>query len=70
MSSIGVILSLEITLDLECENKFLRGELKEEIYKEQLEGFEVKDKENLVYRLKKNIYGLKQAPFQWYMKFD
>lgn len=34
---------------------------------EQPEGFEVKRKENLVCRLKKS---LKQAPRQWYKKFD
>eukprot|EP00253_Pinus_taeda_P013798 PITA_13798 len=49
---------------------FLRGELEEEIYMEQLEGFIEKGKEGLVCRLKKSIYGLKQAPRQWYKKFD
>ena len=37
---------------------------------EQLEGFEVKGKEQLVCKLKKSLYGLKQAPRQWYKKFD
>ena len=36
----------------------------------QLQGFEVKGKENLVCKLKKSLYGLKQAPRQWYLKFD
>ena len=36
---------------------------------QQLEGFEVKGKENLVCKLKKSLYGLKQAPRQWYKKF-
>lgn len=31
---------------------------------------EVKGKENLVRRLKKSLYMLKQAPTQWYLKFE
>jgi len=69
MSSIRVILGLIATLDLECEQldvkiSFLHGELEEEIYMEQLEGFMEKGKEDLVCRLKKSLYGLKQAPRQ------
>ena len=36
----------------------------------QPQGFAVKGKENLVCRLKKSSNGLKQAPWQWYLKFD
>ena len=49
---------------------FLHGNLKEEIYMSYLEGFEVKGKEDLVCRLKKSLYGLKQSPRMWYQKFD
>jgi len=75
MSSIRIILGLVSTLDLECEQldvntAFLHGELEEEIYMEQPEGFKTKGKENLVCKLKKSLYGLKQAPHQWYKRFD
>lgn len=36
----------------------------------QPEGFEQKEKEDLVCRLNKSLYGLKQAPRCWYKRFD
>jgi hypothetical protein len=49
---------------------FLHGELEEEIYMDQPEGFIVPGKENYVCKLKKYLYGLKQSPRQWYKRFD
>ena len=75
MSSIRVVLGLAASLDLEIEQldvktAFLHGDLQEEIYMQQPEGFKVKGKEDYVCKLKKSLYGLKQAPRQWYRKFD
>ncbi|KAG5549866.1 hypothetical protein RHGRI_014986 [Rhododendron griersonianum] len=75
MSSIRVVLGMAASLNLEVEQldvktAFLHGDLEEEIYMEQPEGFKEKGKENLVCKLKKSLYGLKQAPRQWYKKFD
>ena len=75
MTSIHIVLSIVDTKDLHLEHldvkkTFLHGDLDEEIYMAQPQGFEVKGKESLVCRLKKSLYGLKQPSWQWYIKFD
>jgi hypothetical protein len=62
-SSIRTLLSIVAMHDYELEQldvktAFLHGELEEDIYMDQPEGFVVPRKENLVCRLKKSLYGL------------
>lgn len=47
---------------LDVKTAFLNGDLDEEIYMQQPDGFSVKGKEKLVCKLKRSMYGLKQAP--------
>lgn len=49
---------------------FFHGPCKEEVYVKHPEGFLVPGKEHLVYRLKKALYGLRQAPKLWYDEID
>ena len=51
---------------LNIQNTFLYGDLDEEIYMEQPEGFCVQDQEHDVLRLKHALYGLKQVGLAWW----
>jgi hypothetical protein len=74
-SSICTLLNIDIMHDdeleqLDIKTAFLYGELEEDIYINQPEGFVIPRKANFVYRLKKSLYGLNKSPRQWYKKFD
>ncbi|GKF56575.1 retrovirus-related pol polyprotein from transposon TNT 1-94, partial [Tanacetum coccineum] len=51
---------------MDVKMAFLNGELKEEVYVSQPEGFVDQHNPSHVYKLKKALYGLKQEPRAWY----
>eukprot|EP00253_Pinus_taeda_P032053 PITA_32053 len=54
---------------MDVKSSFLYGDLHEEIYMEKPLGF-IQIDSNLICRLKKSIYGFKQAPWALYAKMD
>ena len=55
---------------MDVTTAFLNGELDEEVYMKQPEGFAEKGQEDLVCKLKRSIYGLKQSPRCWNSALD
>jgi hypothetical protein len=51
---------------MDVKNVFLNGYINELVYVEQPSGFEDKKKPNHIYKLRKVLYSLKQAPRAWY----
>ena len=73
--SIRIVIALAVQFGLKLHQMdvttaFLNGELKEDIYMKQPEGYAAKRKEHLVCKLKKSIYGLKQNPRCWNFTLD
>ncbi|GKC82241.1 retrovirus-related pol polyprotein from transposon TNT 1-94, partial [Tanacetum coccineum] len=74
VKTVGLVMALVAHYDLELHQMdvniaFLNGDLHEDVYMTQSEGFMVEFKEHMVCKLKRSIYGLKQASRQWYLKF-
>jgi hypothetical protein len=75
LTTIRVLLALAVSHgvlvhQMDVKTTFLDGELDEEIYMDQPDGFIVEGQKGKVCKLLKSLYGLKQAPKQWHEKFD
>jgi hypothetical protein len=74
-TSIRTIIALAASMgwklhQMDVKTAFLNGEIDEEVYIKQPEGFVIHNEKTHVCRLKKSLYGLKQAPLAWYDKMD
>nr|GFB18876.1 retrovirus-related Pol polyprotein from transposon TNT 1-94 [Tanacetum cinerariifolium] len=55
-----------VVYHMDVKTAFLNGNLREELYVSQPDGFVDQNNPNHVYKLKKALYGLKEAPRAWY----
>ncbi|KAI3457783.1 hypothetical protein Pfo_014446, partial [Paulownia fortunei] len=75
LKSIRILLSIAAHFDYEVwqmdvKTAFLNGNLDENIYMMQPDGFIQKGQEHKICKLNRSIYGLKQASRSWNIRFD
>ena len=75
LKSIRILLSIATFYhyeiwQMDVKTAFLNGNLEESIYMAQPEGFIEQNHEKKVCKLKRSIYGLKQASQSWNIRFD
>ncbi|GJS76382.1 retrotransposon protein, putative, ty1-copia subclass [Tanacetum coccineum] len=69
-SQIRILRLIRIRGKMDVKTAFLNGHLSKEVYMQQPEGFVNPKYPNRVCKLKRSIYGLKQASRQWNKRFD
>ncbi len=75
LTSIRVLLSLAANLDwplhqFDVKNAFLHGDLEEEVYMDLPPGYTATSGDEVVCKLQRALYGLKQSPRAWFGRFS
>jgi hypothetical protein len=74
-TSIQTIISLAFVLgwklhQIDVKTTFLNGKIEHEVFVEQPDGFVLHNKGAHVFKIRKALYGLNQAPRAWYDRID
>ncbi|KAM0982418.1 hypothetical protein ACFX2I_015309 [Malus domestica] len=75
MNSVRVLISVVVNkgwpmYQMDVKNAFLHGDLEEEVYMRLPPGHPQSHEPDVVCKLHKSIYGLKQSPRAWYAKLS
>jgi hypothetical protein len=75
LNTVRVLLSLAANLDwplhqFDVKNAFLHGDLEEEVYMDVPPGYTANSESEVVCKLQRALYGLKQSPRAWFGRFS